>query len=361
MDHAVLAANGRVTALIPVADVPPDAARLDLGAGILCPGFVDLQVNGGGGVLLGQGDPDAALETICAAHARLGTTSLLPTLITAEPAVTTGVLQAAKRAARRGVAGFAGLHLEGPFLDPSRCGAHDPALIRPMRDDDLAQIIQAARDLPTLMMTVAPESVTPAQITALRDAGVIVCLGHSNADEAAARAAVSAGAQGFTHLYNAMSPLTHRAPGMVGVALDTPAWAGIIPDGVHVSATAFRIALRAKPGRVFAVSDAMAVAGTDLKEFALNGRRIVRADGRLTLADGTLAGADISLPQAVRWMVQQAGIDLTDALAMVTALPAQVIGAGGRGELTPGAPADLVHLTPEFRVGGVWRAGQPVA
>ena len=360
-NRALLVSEGRVVGLIPVMQLAPDAARVDLGEGILCPGFIDLQVNGGGGALLGQGDPDTGLETICAAHARMGSTGVLPTLITGSPQVTQAVLAAAARAARRGLPGFLGLHLEGPFLDPARCGAHDPALIRPMTSDDLDLLVRAAARLPVLKVTLAPESVTPDKIAALARAGVIVSLGHSDATEEAARVAMGAGASVVTHLFNAMSPLSHRAPGLVGAALDSAVWAGIIPDGVHVSATAFRLALRAKPGRMFAVSDAMAVAGTDLTEFTLNGRRIARAEGRLTLADGTLAGADISLPRAVGWMVRQAGVELATALAMVTSLPARVIGAKGRGVLAPGARADLVHLTPQFGVRGVWRAGQPVA
>lgn len=357
---ALLLEGGRVGGLI-AADATPEGAEIrDLGGGILAPGLVDLQVNGGGGVLLGRGDPDTALATICAAHARLGTLSLLPTLITSQASVMRAVLAAGVRAARARLPGFAGLHLEGPFLDPCRKGAHDAVLIRPMTDADLALLTGAARDLPALLVTLAPVSVSPEQIAALAAAGVAVFLGHSDSDEAGAKAAFAAGARGVTHLYNAMSALTHRAPGLVGAALDAPVWAGIIPDGVHVAASAFRLALRAKPGRVFAVSDAMAVAGTGMREFTLNGRRIERRDGHLTLADGTLAGADISLPQALRWMVREAGVPPQQALAMVTTVPAQVLGRGDLGHLREGARADLVHLDVDFALRGVWRGGEPV-
>ena len=333
---------------------------VDLGGGILAPGFIDLQVNGGGGVLLGQGDPDEALALICAAHGRLGTAGLLPTLITADRLVTEGVLAAGIRAAKAGLPGFLGLHLEGPHLDPRRKGAHDAALIRPMEDADLAQLCAAARELPALMVTLAPESATPAQIAALAAVGVLVSLGHSDCTEAQARAAQDAGAQLVTHLYNAMSPLGHRAPGLTGAALDGTAQIGIIPDGVHVARTPFRLAVQAAGERLFAVTDSMAVAGTADDRFTLNDRTILRREGRLMLADGTLAGADVSFPQALAWMTTQAGIPLETALAMMTRRPAQVLGLADRGVLSVGARADLVHLSEAGALRAVWRAAVPI-
>ena len=346
---------GRIVAILPPGS-PAEGQVHELDGGILAPGFVDLQVNGGGGRLLGQGDPDAEIAAICATHAALGTTGLLPTLITADPDITRAVLAAGLRAARAGLPGFLGLHLEGPFLDPRRKGAHEASLFRALTDDDLAELIGAAQNLPALMVTLAPEAARPSQIAALTAGGVVVALGHSDCAEEPARAAFDAGASCVTHLYNAMSPLTHRAPGLVGAALDAPVWAGIIPDGVHVAKAAFRIALAAKPGRVFAVSDAMAVAGTSAQEFLLNGRVIRRSEGRLTLADGTLAGADVSLPQGLAWMVRTAGVPLAEALAMVTSRPARVLGLTDRGVLVPGARADLVHLDDDLRVRAVWAA-----
>ena len=325
-------------------------------AGIVAPGFIDLQVNGGGGALLGRGDPDADLAALCEAQARLGATAVMATLITAPEVATRAVLAAAARARHPA---FLGLHLEGPHLDPRRAGAHDPGLMRAMTDADVALYIAAAQAM-RLMITLAPEAATGAQIAALAQAGVVVSLGHSDATEAEARAALAAGARGFTHLYNAMSPLTHRAPGMVGAALDGSGWAGIIPDGVHVAPAALRIAHRAMGGRLFAVSDAMAVAGTQAASFDLDGRLIRRAGGRLTLEDGTLAGADVSLPQAVGWMVGQAGLGVEDALAMVTRVPAAFMGLRTRGVIEPGARADLVWLGDDFTLKGVWIGGERV-
>lgn len=334
---------------------------IDLAGGILAPGFIDMQVNGGGGRLLGQGAPDVELNKIASAHGAMGSTHVLPTLITSDPDTMLSVIEATKRAIADGVAGIAGLHLEGPFLDPVRKGAHDAALMRAMQDQDLAVLIEAVRDLPVLMVTLAPEQVSLDQIAALAASGAVVMLGHSNCSDETARAALDAGAMGVTHLYNAMSPLTHRAPGLVGAALDSDLWAGIIPDGVHVSAPAFRIACRAKPGRMVAVSDAMAVAGSDLQGFTLNDRRIMRAEGRLTLEDGTLAGADVSLPQALRWMVHEAELDLSEALAMMTSAPATLLGLETQGRFAPGARADLVHLSDALELQTVWRDGKSLS
>ncbi len=348
--------GGRVAAVLPAgAPLPEGAAVHDLGAGGVAPGMVDLQVNGGGGVMLGAGADEAMIARIVEAHAGLGATMILPTLITDTTAVTEAVIAAAIDAHQAGQPGFAGLHLEGPHLDPKRHGAHDPALIRPMTAQDLALYIRAAGALPALMITLAPESASPAQIAALADAGVVVSLGHSDCSYEAAQTAIAAGARCVTHLFNAMSPLSHRAPGLVGAALDSDVAAGLIADGVHVADPALRLALSASE-RLFLVSDSMAVAGTDLTEFRLGGRRILRRSGRLQLGDGTLAGADVNLPQAVAHLVA-AGCGLERALAMATGLPAGLIGAR-TGRLIEGAAADFVHLDAGLALAGVWRGGQ---
>ena len=363
-DGHALAVEGGIVGGLLEADTHGPGEVVDLGGGILAPGFVDLQVNGGGGAMLGDAASVEGIAAICAAHLGLGTTGLLPTLITDTAETTARVIAAGIDAARAGVPGFLGLHLEGPHLDPRRKGAHDPALIRPMDAEDCAALCAAAADLPALMVTLAPESATPQQIARLAGAGVTVSLGHSDTGFAAATAAFAAGAGCVTHLFNAMSPLGHREPGLVGAALDCEAaFAGIIADGIHVAPAVLRIAAAAKrgPDRLFLVTDAMAAAGTDLTAFTLGGRRILRRDGRLTLTDGTLAGADCDLPLALRTMVGAAGIGLDAALRMVTSVPAACIGLGGRvGHLLPGRAADLVHLGPDLRLRSVWRAGRRV-
>ncbi|TVP72838.1 MAG: N-acetylglucosamine-6-phosphate deacetylase [Rhodobacteraceae bacterium] len=353
-----LTKDGRIGAVYPEPrDLPADAVVVDLGAGILAPGLVDLQVNGGGAEMIGaQSDADQ-IARICAVQARLGATAILPTLITDTPEVTRQVIDAAITADARGCPGLAGLHLEGPHLDPARKGAHDGALIRPMTAEDQAMLCDAAQMLPALMLTVAPESVTLAQIAALAGAGVIVSLGHTGCSTEAARAAQAAGARCVTHLYNAMPPLQNRAPGLVGHALSSDICAGIIADGVHVAPEPLQIALAMKgPDRLFLVSDCMAVAGTDQPEFTLNGRRILRRNGRLELPDGTLAGADISLVQSLARLVG-AGVDPARALAMATRIPADLIGASGRGRIVPGCVADLVVLDDAYQLQRVYLAG----
>lgn len=356
-DRAVVIEDGTIVALPPEAAAPPGARQV-LAGGVLAPAFLDLQVNGGGGLMVDGTTDLVALRRICATHLRLGSVGVLPTLITDTPEATARVIAAGVAAARAGVAGFLGLHLEGPHLDLRRKGAHDPALIRPMQADDLAALCDAAQALPALMVTVAPASATPEQIAALARAGVIVSLGHSDCTLAEAQAAIAAGASSITHLFNAMSQLGNRAPGLVGAALDSNVHAGLIADGIHVDPAVIRIALAARPQGLFLVSDCMAFAGTDLAEITLGGRRIRRSNGRLTLEDGTLAGADLTLPQAVKVMISEVGAPPEVALALATSAPAAVIGQGDRhGHLAAGRAADMVHLDPDWQLAGVWRAG----
>lgn len=353
-DHAVVIEAGEIAALLPI-DQAPDGPRQDL-SGTLAPGLIDLQVNGGAGIMLDGSATPERIATICAAHARLGATGILPTLITDSPSATTAVIAAGIAAAKAKTPGFLGLHLEGPHLDPKRQGAHDPALIRPMTDADLAELCAAAAHLPALMLTLAPASATSKQITQLAEAGAIISLGHTEASHAEAAAATQAGAACVTHLFNAMSQLGNREPGLVGAVLSGFLHAGIIADGLHVHPASLRIALAARPDGLFLVSDAMAVAGTDLTEFTLGSRRILRQNGRLLLADGTLAGADLSLPQAVAFLITQLGQSPTRALAMASRIPAALIGANA-GALRPGTPADLVHFDANWQLGTVWQNG----
>ncbi|MFN4009992.1 MAG: N-acetylglucosamine-6-phosphate deacetylase [Pannonibacter sp.] len=337
--------------------------KIALSGGILSPGFLDLQVNGGDGIMLDGTADVEKIRRICAAHARLGATGILPTLITDTPQATEAVIAAGVAAARDKVPGFLGLHLEGPHLDPRRKGAHDPALIRPMEEADLDRLCRAAADLPVLLVTLAPQAVTLEQISSLVRAGVIVSLGHTDSTAAEAQAAFAAGARCVTHLFNAMSQLGNREPGMVGAALDSDSYAGLIADGVHVAPEGIRIALAAKKGEgLYLVSDAMAAAGTDVTEFMLGDRRILRRDGRLTLEDGTLAGADICLPRSIRYLVETVGAPIELALAMATSRPAACISASGRfGTLAGGARADLVHLGDGLDLTAVWVAGERLA
>ncbi|MGV6848592.1 MAG: N-acetylglucosamine-6-phosphate deacetylase [Marinibacterium sp.] len=359
--HALLVQGGYVAGVVPVAEIPPDAATERVGSGTIAPGFVDLQVNGGGGVLFNDAPAVTTLTTIAAAHETLGSTALLATLITDTPEQTSAAIEATVQAIDARIPGIAGLHLEGPHLSLARKGAHDPALIRPMHDDDLHQLLHAARRLPTLMVTVAAETVRPDQIRAMAGAGIVVSLGHSDADLATCIHAVEAGARCATHLFNAMSQMGNREPGLVGAVLDEGRIsAGLIADGIHVHPATMATALRAKrgPGEIFLVTDAMATAGSAIDGFTLNRRRIERNNGRLTLADGTLAGADLDMATALRVLTRDVGTPIDHAVRMATLAPARVLGRQAEfGRLTKGRRADFVHLGADLALRGVWRNG----
>ncbi|MDF3213326.1 MULTISPECIES: N-acetylglucosamine-6-phosphate deacetylase [Mesorhizobium] len=362
--HALVVRDGLVEAILPTGAVPSDIALVDAGDGLLVPGFVDLQVNGGGGVMLNDHPDIASIETICRAHAPFGTTALLPTLITDTPAITAAAVAAGEAAARQKVPGFLGLHLEGPHLSVARKGAHDPALIRPMTDADQAMLIAARQKLPVLLTTIAPESVEPARVAALTKAGVIVSLGHSDTGYATASAFAAAGASMVTHLFNAMSQIGNREPGLAGAAIDIGTLsAGLIADGIHVDPATIKIALRAKqgPARIVLVTDAMATIGTDMTSFTLNGRTIYRRHGSLRLGDGTLAGADLDMISAIRFTHRVIGVELSEALRMASLYPAQAIGQSHRlGRFANGTAADIVALSDDLDPKGVWIGGEKV-
>jgi N-acetylglucosamine-6-phosphate deacetylase len=363
-DSALVVRDGMIADIVPEKDLPAGIDARNARGGILAPGFVDLQVNGGGGVMLNDGQDVETLRRICSAHARFGTTALLATLITDTPDVTRAAVDAGAEALQRNLPGFLGLHLEGPHLSIARKGAHDPSLIRPMLDADEAAIIAAGERIPVLLVTLAPESVEPERIERLAKAGVTVSLGHSDTDYTTAAACIDAGARVVTHLFNAMSQITNREPGLAGAAIDIGAVsAGLIADGIHVDPATMRIALKAKagPGRIFLVTDAMATIGADMTSFTLNGRTIHRRDGRLTLEDGTLAGADLDMISAVRFMHRSIGLELAEALRMASTYPARAIGIDRtHGRLAKGARADIVHLSDDLEVRSVWIGGRQV-
>ncbi len=363
-DAALIVADGLVEAIAGRSTIPPEADIVDLDGGILAPGFIDLQVNGGGGVMLNDHPDLASIETICRAHMPFGTTALLPTLITDTPEITAAAIAAGAEAARRKLPGFLGLHLEGPHLSLARKGAHDPKLIRSMNEADQAALIAARAQLPVLQTTVAPESVSAAQVEALAKARIVVSLGHSDTDYATATAYAAAGASMATHLFNAMSQIGNREPGLAGAAIDSGTmFAGLIADGIHVHPATIEIALKSKqgPGRIFLVTDAMATIGTNMTEFTLNGRTIYRKDGSLRLADGTLAGADLDMISAVRFMHQVVGIDLAEALRMASFYAAEAVGQSHRlGRFAKGTAADIVALSDDLGMKGTWIGGNRV-
>ncbi|KFL31591.1 N-acetylglucosamine-6-phosphate deacetylase [Devosia riboflavina] len=361
---ALLIEFGYVAGIVPASDIPANAERVTLDGGMIVPGFIDLQVNGGGGILFNNDTSLEAIRTICAAHAQFGTTALLPTLITDTAEVNERAIAAGLAAEAARVPGFIGLHLEGPHLSLARKGTHDPALIRPMDDSDLARLKRAAETLPNLICTVAAETATPQQIKILSEAGAVVSIGHSDADYATAMAAFNAGATMSTHLFNAMSQMGNREPGVVGATLDSPtAFAGLIADGIHVHPASIGAALRAKrgPGKIFLVTDAMSQTGTDIQTLTLNGRTITRADGALRLADGTLAGADLDMIDAVNFMVDTIGLDFDEVLRMASLYPAEAMGIEATyGTLQRGAVGSFAHLSDTRQVKATWIDGVEV-
>ena len=357
-DQIVVIAGRSIAAI--QASAPAGMPLLRLAEGVvLSPGFVDLQVNGGGGVLFNDAMDAAGLERILAAHRLAGTTSILLTVISGSRAQLRAAMAVATAAILANQAGIIGLHLEGPFLNPERRGIHPAASMATLSEADLALL---CADFPgKLLVTLAPELVPAGAIAALAAAGRIVFAGHTAAGYAQAQAALDEGLTGFTHLFNAMSQLTAREPGAVGAALtDRRAWAGLILDGLHVHPGAARLALAAMgPERLFLVSDAMSTVGAAITEFSFDGRRIRLAQGRLSDDAGTLAGAHLTMAEAVRNAVRLLGCGVEDALRMATSTPASCIGLGGRiGHIGPGYAADLVALDADLRVVGVWAEGQ---
>jgi N-acetylglucosamine-6-phosphate deacetylase len=363
-DKALVVADGRVETIAPLNDLP-EGDPIELDGGILSAGFIDAQVNGGGGRMLNDEPSPASMYTIAAGHRPYGTTSLLPTLITDTAGATAAAIDAAKQAVHEN-RGVAGLHLEGPHLAPARKGAHLAELMRPVEDSDVSALTEAAQAIGTLLVTMAAEQVTEKQVRALSEAGVIVSIGHSDCTSEAAEARFDSGARGVTHLFNAMSQLGHRTPGLVGAALDHPAvWCGIIADGHHVDPKALRTALRAKrgEGKLFFVTDAMSLVGSKENSFRLNGRTVRRETGgfcsKLVLSDGTLAGSDVDMASAIRYGITYLDLSLAEALRMATLYPARFLGIADRGRLAPGLRADLVHMTDGIEVKQTWISGEP--
>jgi N-acetylglucosamine-6-phosphate deacetylase len=356
---AVLVEGERIHAVVP-ADDPrvARAARVGLGGKLLLPGFIDVQVNGGGGLLFNDAPTVDTLRGIAAAHRQFGTVGLLPTLITDTAEKMRAALEAVDAAIAQGVPGILGIHLEGPFLAPARKGIHDAGLFRPLDDDDLALIARPRRGV--TMLTLAPERVSADAIRRLSEAGVRVVGGHTGADYATVRAALDAGLCGFTHLYNAMTPLGSREPGVVGAALDDPhSWCGLIADGHHVHPAAMRVAIAAKArGRMVLVTDAMPPVGSDDPTYVLNGQTIVARDGICQSDAGVLAGSALDMATGVRNLVGLAGLPLAEASRMASAYPADWLGlARTHGRLAAGYRADFAVLDDALRVAETWIGG----
>nr|WP_319247690.1 N-acetylglucosamine-6-phosphate deacetylase [uncultured Celeribacter sp.] len=327
---------GQITAVDIQQPAPPDADRI----AFIGPALTDLQVNGSGGRMLNSDPSAATIAHIAATQRARGTGWCLPTLITCEAERLTQCVDAALEA--WGLPGFLGLHIEGPHLNIARKGTHNTAFIRPFETNTLAQMRRLRAAHIPVMLTLAPECVPAQIIRELSDMGVVVSAGHSAANADETRLGLEAGVRCFTHLYNAMPAMESRAPGILGTAIDSEAYAGIIIDGHHVHYDMVALACRARPvaQRMFMVSDAMAtIGGPD--HFDLYGERIEVRDGALVNAAGALAGAHIDLVSCLRNAVHHVGLSLSDAYAMAALVPRDAMRLP-RPELTPGTPVQEV-------------------
>lgn len=356
-DMAALIRGGQIAAICGREEVPSSMMVQELPETVwLVPGFVDIQVNGGGDLLLNDAPTSEAIQTIARAHRRFGTTSLLPTLISDSPEKMPPALAAVEEAAAANPS-ILGIHLEGPFLSPEKAGVHDPRAIRRPTEEDVALITSKRKA--TTLVTLAPEQVGERVVAELARADIHVALGHSMATYAQTVAAMRQGLTGFTHLFNAMRPLQAREPGPIAAALESPeAWYGLIVDGIHVAPAMLRLALRGA-GHPILVTDAMPPVGGTRRSFRLNGEDILVRDGRCATSNGTLAGAALDMATAVRNCVELLDVPLTDALRYASTHPAQYLGLGHvLGRLLPGYRADIVALDPvAIKVLQTWVAG----
>jgi len=354
---AVLVDRSTIVAVLPRADLPVDITIHDLpGNSWICPGFIDLQVNGGADLLFNDHPTPDAISAIAAAHRKFGTTSFLPTLISDTPAKMNAALEAVQ-ASIDAQPSVLGIHLEGPFLSPAKAGIHDPRAIRlPSPEDE--RILCLPRK-GKILMTLAPEEMPRGFVARLARAGIHLSLGHSMATYAQTKEAVAEGVTGFTHLFNAMRPLASREPGPIAAALESgDVWYGLIVDGAHVDPAMLRLALRGA-GHPMLVTDAMPPVGGHRRAFMLGGREITVRSGRCMDSEGTLAGAVLDMATAVRNCVKLLGVPLTQALRFASAHPARFIGLGhALGRFAPGYRADIVAFEPStLDVLATWVAG----
>ncbi len=359
-NRAVLVDDGRIVAVL-AGDDPrcADCTPVDLGGRMLLPGFIDTQVNGGGGVQLNQDPSVEAIRRIGRAHRRFGTTGFLPTLISDEPAVMARAIAAVDAAIAAGVPGLLGLHIEGPFLNEARKGVHDPAKFRDL-DDAAVRLLTSLRAGKTVV-TLAPEVTTPQIIADLSAAGVLVSAGHSDASYAVVQSALRSGLRGFTHLFNTMSQMSAREPGVVGAALeDAASWCGMIVDGRHVDPVVLRIALRCRPhDRFMLVTDAMACVGTAQSSFTLQGRHIEVRNGVCVDESGVLAGSALDMAGAVRNAAAMLGLGLEEAARMASTYPAAFLGLERElGRIAAGWRASFVIADDDLGIHDTWIDGR---
>lgn len=357
--RTLLLSGGRIEALADPQDPRcRDAVTVDLAGQLLLPGFIDVQVNGGGGVLFNDEPSPESIRAIGAAHRRFGTTGFLPTLISDDLDSIGRAIAAVQSSLDAGMPGVLGIHIEGPYLNWTRRGVHDSKHLRQL-DGGSVSLLSRLRGGRTVL-TLAPEMTTPEIVAQLVASGILVSAGHSDANYAETTAAIAQGLRGFTHLFNAMGRLEPREPGIVGAALyDENTWCGIIVDGHHVDPVMLKLALRCKRhDRFMLVTDAMPAVGSAASTFVLQGRTIRVVDGICRDENGTLAGTALDMAAAVRNAVSLLGLDIAEAARMASEYPAEFLGLGHElGRIAPGYRANLVLLDDEFKVHRTWIEG----
>ena len=358
-DGALLLEGGHILGIVARDAVPAGYDTVALEGGWLLPGFIDTQVNGGGNILLNDQPDVEGIRAIASAHRRFGTTGLLPTLISDDADVVDAVIAAGEAALVQGVPGVLGLHIEGPHLNPVKKGIHDAAKFTAIDPKVLERLTR-----PTIgrrIVTLAPDLAPSGAIRALRDAGVLVAAGHSLADYDQTVAALSEGLNGFTHLFNAMTQMGSREPGMVAAALlDRSSHFGLIVDGVHVHPATLRVAIAARglEGAML-VTDAMPPVGGAQRSFTLMGQSIHVVDGICRGPDGTLAGSALNMAQAFRNAIDMMGCSMVEASRMASGNPARFLRLEDRkGAIAPGLCADLVHMDCDRQVRRTWINGE---
>ena len=359
-DHCVVIKSGRIESILPANAISLNQqdTHIKLDGGTLAPGFIDLQVNGGGGILFNNAPNSETAITMINAHRTKGVCGIFPTLISDSTETIDAGVNAIRSLITAKFPGILGVHIEGPFFNMSRRGVHNEQYIRKISQQDMEWLISLA-DIPTLL-TLAPECTKQGQIRELTNAGMIVCAGHTDAHAHEVKSAIQEGLIGFTHLFNAMRPMTSREPGVVGAALaDENSYCGIIVDNHHVHPTSVLVAHQAKSrGKLYLVSDAMATVGSPHKEFELYGETIAEKDGCLVNSEGKLAGSAIGLIDAVKLTHQSVGLSLEECLRMASLYPARFIQQDHlRGHIKIGYQADMVHFNDDFNVLNTWISG----
>jgi N-acetylglucosamine-6-phosphate deacetylase len=358
-DCAVLIEYDKIVSVIPISDIPQAAKVIDLEGSLLAPGFIDIQVNGGGGVMLNDKPDVDTLKTIAESHRQFGTTAMLPTLISDDFLTMRATADVISKARKQKIPGIIGVHFEGPYLNIKRKGVHDPLKIRPFEDQ--AKALYCEPDLGVVIATLAPENCPEGLIRELSESGVRVFAGHTAANYKEIKHAITEGLIGFTHLFNAMTPMESRAPGVVGAALeDAETWCGLIVDGIHVHPATLKVAISAKQaGKMVLVTDAMPTVGAVEQTFTIRGETITAIDGVCATAEGTLSGSDLNMASAVRNTVELLGQPIEEALRMASLYPAELLGLSSNvGQIKTGFQADLVLLDNALRVKRTWIAGQ---